>query len=210
MMKNLKKIMVSFMALALLVVSMAATPLKAKAESSIMIYFQNTEEWSKVYAYIWQGLGPVHGTATWPGAEMTKVDGTDNWYQFEYTAGTAFQVIFNDNGSPKTTQTGNFPEDLEADKAAYWFIPSNALTDEGTSDGYTAQGLSVEIFTEAPEGFPATSNTTEANTTTVEEVKDESPKTGDTAEPMVIMGAAIISFLGIVVIISRKKLLQNK
>lgn len=215
MMKTCKKVLVRLMTLALLVFSIAAMPLKAKAESSVMIYFQNTEGWSNVYCYIWQGLGPVKGTATWPGAEMTKVDGTENWYQLEYTAGTAFQVIFNDNGAPTTNQTGNLPSDLEADKAAYWFTPSNAVTDEGTSDGYTSQGLSLQILTEAPDGFPSTT-TVEANaagqndSTNATEVKDDSPKTGDTVEPMVIMGVGIVALLGIVVIVSRKKLLHNR
>ncbi|WP_066714771.1 starch-binding protein [Clostridium sp. Marseille-P299] len=219
MMKTLKKFFVSFMTLALLVLSFAAMPLKAKAESSVMIYFQNSEGWSDVYCYIWQGLGPVQGTATWPGAQMTKVEETEDWYQFEYTKGSAFQVIFNDNGTPKINQTGNLPADLEADKAAYWFVTGTSITDQGTSDGYTAQGLAVQVLTEAPEGFP-TSTTTEtateskdagqSDTTTVTPAKDESPKTGDTAQPMLLMGVGIVAALGIVIIISKKKLLPNK
>ena len=214
-MKKFKKFVVGFMALALLVVSFTVTPLVAKADSSVMIYYQNTEGWENVYCYIWQGLGPVKGTATWPGTEMTKVEGTDNWYELEYTAGSAFQVIFNDNAVPKISQTGNLPSDLEADKSAYWFVPNNAMTDQGTSDGYTAQGLSVQILTEAPEGFPVSTSSTEgtqvkkADSVEVATEKDESPKTGDTLMPVVIVIVGSISLFGISLILLRKKFVHN-
>lgn len=167
MIKKCKITLTSLLTLLLLVFFMAL-PIGA-AENSIIIYYQNTEGWDSVYCYIWQGTGPVEGTEAWPGAEMAKVDGTDNWYQIKYTAGKDFQVIFNNNGSE---QTGNLDSDLKADKQAYWFIPEDDTTDKGTADGITPEGLSVQILTEAPEGFSSSNDTSST-------VKDSSPKTGD-------------------------------
>lgn len=213
----MKKLLVGVMVFAIMAVSAFAIPTQVKAATPINIYFQNTDGWSQVYCYIWQGSGPVAGTAAWPGAEMTKVEGTKDWYQLEYTAGKAFQVIFSDNAVPKAKQTGNLPSDLAADKAAYWFVPKTATTDQGTSDGLTPQGLSLDILTEAPAGFPAattveapkttatteTAGTTEANTT--DSAKDSSPKTGDNTSSIMVMAAGIAALTGAALVAFKKK-----
>jgi len=209
-MKKFKKILASFMAVALVLVALGM-PKVAKAEGVIDFYFQNTEGWEKVFCYIWQGSGPVKGTAAWPGAEMTLVEGTDDWYHLEYTQGTAFQVIFNDNGAPKANQTGNLPADIDASETAYWFVIGGGVTEEGTSDGYTQSGLQVGVLTEAPEGFPSVTAVEEVESEVTEEVAeseatlDDSPKTGDSIMPFVAMIAMIGSAGVIVAILIRRK-----
>lgn len=201
-MKKIKKIFASLMAVALVLVALGM-PKVAKAEGVIDFYFQNTEGWEKVFCYIWQGSGPVKGTAAWPGAEMTLVEGTDDWYHLEYTQGTAFQVIFNDNGAPKANQTGNLPADIDASESAYWFVIGSGVTEEGTSDGYTQAGLQVGVLTEAPEGFP--SNTAVEEVAESEATLDASPKTGDTIMPFVAIIALFGAAVSIVAILIRRK-----
>ncbi len=202
-MKNLKRAAAGVMVFVLMLVSAFAMPKAARAEGSIDLYFQNTESWESVYVYIWQGSGPVKGTASWPGAEMTPAEGTEDWYHVEYTAGTPFQVIFNNNGIPSAQQTGNLPADLEADAEAYWFVIDGATTEEGTSDGITPSGLQVTVLTEAPEGFPAAEAVPDEAVTETAEAAGDVPKTGDnTAAVIGILAAAMF---GTAAVILRKK-----
>lgn len=207
-MKKFKKFFVSFMVVALVLVALGM-PKVAKAEGVIDFYFHNTEGWEKVFCYIWQGSGPVKGTAAWPGAEMTLVEGTSDWYHLEYTQATAFQVIFNDNGAPKANQTGNLPADIDASQNAYWFVVGGATTEEGTSDGYTQAGLQVTALTEAPTDFPSTETVEEAVTEEAakgEATLDESPKTGDSIMPMIAIIAMLLSAGVIIVMYIRRKI----
>ncbi|MDF2473265.1 MAG: hypothetical protein K0R21_1047 [Anaerocolumna sp.] len=204
-MRNFSKFTSVVMIIALIAVSFLIAPITANAEGSVQLYFKNSGGWDKVYCYIWQGSGPVKGTDPWPGAEMPKIEGSEDWYQVEYTAGTEFQVIFNDNGTPSLTQTGNLTSDLTADKEAYWFVLDGASTEEGTSDGYTAGGLQVTVLTEAPEGF-ATVETSDSEAAPVTDTASkELPKTGENTFPTPVILAVIGIILGIVIFSFRKK-----
>lgn len=134
--KFIQKALACMMALAV-VLTVSALPLQTAnaATTGVKIYFQNNQGWDKVNAYIWQGSGPVSGTSAWPGAVMTKVSGTDNWYELTYTGASKFNVIFN-NGAATPKQTANHtPADLATDKDAYWFTPSN---ESASSNAYGA------------------------------------------------------------------------
>lgn len=202
-MRNFRKITSMVMIIALIAVGFFTAPITANAEGSIKLYFKNSGGWDKVYCYIWQGSGPVKGTDPWPGAEMTKVEGSEDWYQVEYTAGTAFQVIFNDNGTPNLTQTGNLTADLTADKEAYWFVLDGGSTEEGTTDGYTAGGLQVTVLTEAPEGF-VTAETADSEITIVT-ASEELPKTGENPFPVPVILAVLGLISGVVILTFSKK-----
>lgn len=206
-MKKMRKLLVGMVAFLVLALSMVVMPNKANAASSTKIYFQNTKGWSNVYCYIWQGTGPIEGTPAWPGEEMAKIEGTKDWYEIDYNNSSDFQVIFTDN---EGNQTGNLPSEQVADQAPYWFVLSGDTTDEGTSDGLTPEGLSLEILRKAPEGFPAQDSAVEtkksadepaANTTE----KDTTPKTGDYTNPTIVLAISIIALCGIVVVVFKNK-----
>ncbi len=226
-MKRFKKLVAGIMAMAMVMTSaiaMTAVPASA-AGKEVTIYFQNTEKWSNVYAYMWAGSGNIKGTPAWPGKQMTKVSGTDNWYELKYTAGTAFNVIFNDNVQPKPHQTANHtPKDLAADKDAYWFVPGGAT--ESNNNNYTPAGAAITVYTEAKSGFPkpATTAATTKNGTTAASSKagstaaattstdstattDASPKTGDANEnaPIIVTTAALLALAGMGTILIRKR-----
>ena len=149
-MKRSKKLVAGIMAMAIMMssaIAMAATPASA-AGKEVTVYFQNTQNWSSVYAYLWAGSGNIKGTAAWPGQKMAKVAGADNWYEVKYTAGAPFNVIFNDNAQPKPHQTADHtPKNLAADKDAYWFVPGGAA--KSNDNGLTPAGTAITVYTEA-------------------------------------------------------------
>lgn len=230
-MKRFKKLVAGIMAMAMVMTSaiaMAAAPASA-ASKEVTVYFQNTQKWSNVYAYLWAGSGNIKGTPAWPGKQMTKVSGTDNWYELTYTAGTAFNVIFNDNAQPKPKQTADHtPKNLAADKDAYWFVP--AASTESNNNNYTPAGTAVTVYTEAQAGFPkpaaAAATTSSKQDTTAASSKvdapaattstastestaatDASPKTGDANEnaPIIVTTAALLALAGMGTVLIRKK-----
>ena len=225
-MKRFKKLVAGIMAMAMVMssaVAMSATPASA-ASKEVTVYFQNTEKWNNVYAYMWAGSGNIKGTPAWPGKQMTKVAGTENWYELKYTAGAAFNVIFNDNAQPKPHQTANHtPKDLAADKDAYWFVPTGST--ETNTNGLTAAGTAIKVYTEAQSGFPkpaaAAAATASKDTTTVSNATssaaatstnsaaatDASPKTGDTNEnvPTAVTAVALLALAGMGTVLIRKK-----
>ena len=155
---------------------------------------------------------------------MTKVAGTENWYKTEYTAGTAFNVIFSDNAQPKPHQTANHtPKNLAADKDAYWFVPAGKAAADG--NGLTPAGTAITVYTAAQPGFPkpAAAVTPKNNTSTASSTAsspaaatvstdsaapaDASPKTGDANEnaPIMVTTAALLALAGMGTVLIRKK-----
>lgn len=83
---------------------------------SVVVYFQNKDNWSKVHAYVWKESGTAN--AGWPGEEITDktkcINGMVYHYFSHYTddngegddqtanAATWNQVIFSNNGSSQT------------------------------------------------------------------------------------------------------------
>jgi LPXTG-motif cell wall-anchored protein len=225
-MKKFKKLVAGIMAMAMVMTSaiaMTAVPASA-ASKEVTVYFQNTGKWSNVYAYLWAGSGNIKGTPAWPGKQMTKVSGTDNWYEMKYTAGAAFNVIFNDNAQPKPHQTANHtPKNLAADKEAYWFVPGGAT--ESNNNNYTPAGTAITVYTAAQAGFPkpAAAVTTKSTTSAASSAAsspaaatvstdsatptDASPKTGDANEnaPIMVTTTALLALAGIGTVLIRKK-----
>lgn len=216
-MTRFKKLIAGVMSFAVMVTSAIAMCIPASAANkTVTIYFKNTKNWSNVYAYVWAGSGPVKGTPAWPGQKMTKVSGTSDWYELKYTAGTSFNVIFNDNAKPKTSQTADHtPKDLSADKSAYWFVPSSKT--ESNSNGFTPSGVSVTVYSEAQSGFPtpkAESTTSSKSTSSSTSSKSasssasvSSPNTGDASDstPIAAATAAIIALVGAATVFVSKK-----
>lgn len=216
--KFIQKALACLMALAV-VLTVAALPLQTAnaATKGVKIYFQNNQGWSKVNAYIWQGSGPVSGTSAWPGATMTKVSGTDNWYELTYTGTSKFNVIFND-GAAKPKQTANHtPADLAADKDAYWFTPSNETS--SNDNGLTPAGAAVTVSTTAPAGFPAAASSTPSKASSISSkassassaapassgTKDSSPKTGDSGSPAAVAVTGTAALGCLIAVLARKK-----
>ena len=96
--------------------------------NAVTVYFHNAENWSKVNAYAWNGtnLGNLN---SWPGAQMTAVDGQAGWFQIDVK--DAKNVIFN-NGSGK--QTG----DLTVNAAKPYY------KDNGWADSFGGEAVVVK------------------------------------------------------------------
>lgn len=198
------------MALAL-VVAMAATIPMASASAAtkgVKLYFQNTLGWSQVYVYFWSGSGTITGNPAWPGAKMTKVTGTDNWYEFTYTGDKAFNAVFNDNGTPKPKQTANHdPKDLAISAEAYWFTPASGSTDN--PDGISG-GTKIVVHTTAETGYPTpakapVSSSPKASSATASGTKDSSPKTGDSGNTAAAVVVGTVSLAGLCAVLMKRK-----
>ena len=96
--------------------------------NAVTVYFHNAENWSKVNAYAWNGTD-LGALSSWPGAQMTAVDGQAGWFQIDVK--DAKNVIFN-NGSGK--QTG----DLTVNAAKPYY------KDNGWADSFSGEAVVVK------------------------------------------------------------------
>lgn len=69
------------------------------------IYFYNYKNWKTVKAYSWI-KGTTVSNATWPGANMTAVEGHEGWYQIEVSE-TFNMILFNNDSDQTADQTIN-------------------------------------------------------------------------------------------------------
>ncbi len=65
------------------------------------VYFKNTSNWNTVNAYAWQSNNTTNTNKSWPGVEMTAVDGHDGWYMLEISVD--YDMIIFNNGSGTQT-----------------------------------------------------------------------------------------------------------
>lgn len=86
------------------------------------VYFENTDNWSAVYVYMWGGY--VNG---WPGEQMTLVE--DNLYKFVFKCDNVDGqcLIFNNGNGTQTGDIKNF-----VDGATY--LPNGTIKGEGPID----------------------------------------------------------------------------
>lgn len=203
--KLLAKIMSGVVTLAVVGLSIAAAPmLKASAaEKSVTIYFKNTQNWSTVYCYTWQGSGST-GKA-WPGSEMKDLG--NGWFEATYTGTKPLNVIFNDNNKPTPNQTANHdPADLPLDKDAYWFVPGSESKQDDSGLG---GGVTVTVYTDPQEGWPtpqaASDDSGKQADTSASETKDTTPDTGDSSYLPIAAAAAVVSLAGISVLALKRK-----
>lgn len=78
------------------------TPVDPEPTDKSVVYYYNSENWSKVNCYAWN----ESGNNAWPGKAMTAVEGKDNWYYIELDFKGTFNVIFN-NGTTQTKDITN-------------------------------------------------------------------------------------------------------
>lgn len=201
--KNLKKLVVFVMTLAIFSLPLTMLPVSAESTGEgVTFYFKNVHDWESVYCYVWSDSGTVG--ENWPGAACTAVVGYDGWYSFTYTSTSPINAMFNNNNNGE--QTGNHdPGNLGPAVDAYWFIPGNES--ESTAGGY-ATGYSLSVYTEAQAEWPGyvapTTTTTSANTTistaATSTNSNSNPKTGDNSIAVCIatMGLAVVAGLCII------------
>lgn len=79
---------------AMLAMILATTAFNAAA---VEIFFENTNNWGTVKVHYWGSQA-----STWPGFEMTKVEGTDNVYTYNLPAGTTGMVLNNNDNGQQT------------------------------------------------------------------------------------------------------------
>ena len=125
----MKKIIRMISALLVLVLVVGMIPVTARAAETT-IYFRNTENWSKVYAYAWSD-GDSQMLGSWPGSLMT--DGGDGLYSISVPDG-AKNIIFNDGSG---VQTGDLTIPTNGDNcydyaADTWSFCNGGVEDTGT------------------------------------------------------------------------------
>ncbi len=195
--KFISKITICLLAM-LMAIGMSVPFSASAAGNSVKIYFKNTENWSKVYCYTWQGSGA--SGAAWPGKEMKSLG--NGWFEFTYTGSKNINCVFNDNGTPKTKQTADHtPKDLAPTKAAYWFVPSSSTTQSKTGIG---GGNVLTVLEAAPSDFPAAASATTATkpaatTTTKAPATTKNAKTGNTSAvpALLVISACGAGILGV-------------
>ena len=69
------------------------------------VYFVNTSEWVKPCIWVYDNNNANYNTnSSWPGDEMTKVDGSVNLWVWQGTkSGTPTKIIFSNNGANETS-----------------------------------------------------------------------------------------------------------
>ena len=65
-----------------------------------VVFYENTNDWSTPYAYLWQDDSSHN--AKWHSEAMTKCSDDTNLYYYVYPSKSFSYVIFNDNGSEQT------------------------------------------------------------------------------------------------------------
>lgn len=126
-----------------LLLAVGFLPVTARAAEST-IYFRNTENWSQVYAYAWNGDGDLLGA--WPGSPMTLVEG--EVYRITVPFGTP-NIIFT-NGSGIQTNDLTVPTDGSNcyDRSTQtWSFYDDGIEDTGTLTVTVGQctGGSVQV-----------------------------------------------------------------
>lgn len=79
--------------------TITATYTKEEADTSTYVYFKNTKDWEKVYAYAWTDGSGENGK--WPGVEMTLFDKDNKIYAVDLGNANYKKIIFN-NGDAQT------------------------------------------------------------------------------------------------------------
>ncbi|MGN0343296.1 MAG: alpha-amylase family glycosyl hydrolase [Roseburia sp.] len=103
-------------------------------KSTITVHFQNTGDWTDVYAKIAEGSSwnPVDGYAyahSWPGAKIEQDTANNGWYSFTITvdASTALKLIFNNKGNG--VQTSNIEFSADAENIEKWYAFGTTTTE---------------------------------------------------------------------------------
>ncbi len=115
--------------------------------TSYTIYFRDTESWGNAYVYVWytEGKGTEEAvttnyTGSWPGAAMTKVEGSEDWYSYtiEMVAIEGIQLIFNNGQSSQSADLDFNTKKLYWANGACFATKTDAEADQGTvySDWY--------------------------------------------------------------------------
>lgn len=104
--------------------------------TSYTYYFNNTGNWTKVYAYVWHHdtNGNTKMTGSWPGTEMVRATAcSTTWYSITFAASKEpTHIIFNNNSG---TQTEDIV--IDSSKGNYWNDPEPGRN--GITKGYWQQ-----------------------------------------------------------------------
>ncbi|MCM1034696.1 MAG: starch-binding protein [Paludibacter sp.] len=89
------------------------------------VYYNNVNNWDKVYAYGWGGSAV---TAGWPGDEMSPVTEQAGWYAIDFRGGLPEKIIFNKGEGGAGNQTDDLIVDAE-----------NLYYNNGWTNGFTGE-----------------------------------------------------------------------
>ncbi len=104
----------------------------AVAANAITLYYKNTNNWSTVNAYAWNGGGETLVLGAWPGSPMTAVSGQDGWFSIDCTT-TPGKIIFNNGNGGEGNQTGDLT--IDASNPYYNNGWTNSFDGEGNNGG---------------------------------------------------------------------------
>ena len=108
---------------------LALFAIMAMVANAVTVYYDNSDtKWTKVNAYAWNGTN-LGNLSTWPGVQMTAVEGQDGWFQIDVK--DAKNVIFN-NGS------GNQTGDLTVNAAKPYY------KNNGWADSFSGEAVVVK------------------------------------------------------------------
>lgn len=65
------------------------------------VFYYNTNNWSEVYCYVWDGLGTELNGA-WPGDKMSQVEGKSNWYYAAFDTQNPYSIVFSNGEGSQT------------------------------------------------------------------------------------------------------------
>ena len=81
------------------------------------LYYFNSYNWDKVYVWAWDGATNIY--ASWPGAELDKVEGEEYWYSVSFELGSTDNFGFLFTKGDDSGKTGDLTIDPE-DKVYYY------------------------------------------------------------------------------------------
>lgn len=135
------------------------SPKKEDEEVSDLIHVYYYSETGIPNIYYWN-TEPGCNKNTWPGDKMTKYEGKENWYEYEFKNTKSTNLIFNMNGSNQTA-------DLSRTSGNWCYKDGQWI--EGKPDNFTKN--SIKLHFKSEEGVPSIhySNTNPGDKSNIED-----------------------------------------
>ena len=94
----------------------------------VTLYWQNSDNWAEVAAWVWNDAGNNFTGGVWPGKVVSPVEGKDGWYgiSFEGITDSKLNFIFNNNNNG--VQTGDLYVELTDANTEVWVTGGKAAS----------------------------------------------------------------------------------
>ena len=122
--------------------------------NSFRIYSQKPSDWAQINAYIFNTTqnAALGGTANWPGQQMTKLAGTNNWYFYDIqippgVSNSEIGIVYNNNNN------GSQSVDLLRDREGWFNFTSGGAVRTGSWSDTCPFDCPSATLTAAIDGF---------------------------------------------------------